>query len=101
MMNAQSKIEAAAEQPFVEAFNALPDRDALRLLATLAKRFSGCGYAYDRLDAGIEQCATELAEQEGFTGDDLANRYLESPTRFGPSFELAPVVRLSGTSVVA
>ena len=75
-----------AQERFTEAFDRLSDRDALRLLKALAKRFSGCGYSYDKLEAGIEECAVCCAEDEGFRGDDLAHRYLEEPTRFGPSY---------------
>jgi hypothetical protein len=84
-MNAQTKIEAP-ETRFMDAYNALSDREALRLLKQMAERFSGCGYSYDKLEAGIEQCAVCCAEDEGWRGDDLAYRYLESQTRFGPSY---------------
>ncbi len=80
--------------PFQEAFDALPDREALRLLKRLVERFSGCGYSYDKLEAGIEQCAVCCAEDEGYRGDDLARRYLEDPTRFGPSYAANVMVSL-------
>jgi len=73
------------------AYDKLSDRDALRLLAKMADRFSGCGYAYDKLEAGIEDCAAALAEDEGYRPDrfsvnhraELADRYLSDPVAFG------------------
>lgn len=93
-MNTQTTVHAD-QTPFTEAFAALPDRDALRLLKTLAERFSGCGYSFDKLEAGIEECAVCCAEDEGFRGDDLAYRYLSAPDRFGPAYASKVMVRLT------
>lgn len=97
-MTIQTPIEAA-KQPFTEAYYQLSDREALRLLKALADRFSGLGYAYDRMDAGIEACATELAEQEGYRGDDLVHRYLHNPDRFGPRYNSVVMVNISGAQM--
>jgi len=95
---ATALIPAAApivEQPFIDAFNALSDRDALRLFEQLADRFSG-SRGHDHVYAGIRGIARDFADWEGWRGDDLAARYLEDPTRFGPSYLKAPIVRVIG-----
>jgi hypothetical protein len=96
-MNAHTTPQAD-ERPFVEAFEELPDRAALRLLKRLAQRFSGLSYGFDKIDHGIDLIAIDLAEDEGWRGDDLADRYLSNPDRFGPAFERAPMVPISGAS---
>jgi len=66
----------------------------------MAQRFSGCGYAFDRIDAGIEACAAELAEADGWRADrysmnverELADRYLEAPR--GASYTAIPTIPL-------
>ena len=95
-MNQHTTVQVD-QVPFTEAFGKLSDREALRLLKALAERFSGCGYSYDKLEAGIEECAVCCAEDEGFRGSDLAHRYLEAPTRFSP-FERVPMVNVTGAA---
>ena len=65
----------------------MSDRDALRMLKAMAQRFSGESYAFDDLDAAIDRLAHQMAEAEGFRGEEIGVRYLSAPTKFGPSFE--------------
>jgi len=81
------------EQPFIEAFNALSDQQALRLFQQMAYRFSW-SHGHDKIHDGILTIAFDSAQDEGWRGDDLAARYLEDPTRFGSSYLKAPTVRL-------
>jgi len=62
-------------------FRAIPARDQLRLLAALHHEFSG-SYGHDHLERGLRFIAEELAQDEGWTGDELAERYL-APDRPG------------------
>lgn len=81
--------------PDLTAYNALPDREALRLLQKMAERFSGCD-AYDAAESAIHSIAAQLAEEEGFRPDrysmnpeaELGDRYLRAPMSFAPEFEL-------------
>jgi hypothetical protein len=88
-------IEAAAPevQPFLTAFNALPERDALRLLDKLADRFSYSTGADDIYHA-IRLIAHDAAEEEGWRGDDLAERYLAAD-RFAYRDAFVPTVTLT------
>lgn len=86
---------AAAEVPFITAFNALPDREALRLFQMMAHRFSH-SRGHDQIYDGILTVAFDSADNEGFRGDDLAARYLEAPTRFGPSFGRPVLLTIEG-----
>ncbi len=93
--------------PDLGAYNALPDREALRLLQKMAERFSGCD-AYDNPEGAIRSIAAQLAEDEGFRADrylmnpqaELADWYLRPAPVFGPDYELAPVLRV-GRGVAA
>ncbi len=87
-----------AEQPFAEAFAALTEREQLRLFKQLADKLHSGSRGYDLIQDGIRELAHDLADWSGFQGDDLAERYL-APA-WG-SMDLAPVVRLSGNSVIA
>jgi len=64
------------EQPFITAFNALPDREALRLFQMMAHRFS-YSRGHDQIYDGILTVAFDSADNEGWRGGDLAARYLE------------------------
>lgn len=64
----------------IEAFMRLPSREQARLLYELLhvsdlSRF----YAFDDVCAEFYKVAHDLAEEEGFEGDDLAARYLDRP----------------------
>lgn len=83
------------EQPFIDAFNALSDQQALRLFQQMAYRFSW-SHGHDKIHDGILTIAFDSADAEGYRGDDLAARYLEDPTRFGPSYQRAPMVLIEG-----
>lgn len=83
-MNAHSTIAPVVD--WLEVYSRLPDREALQLLKMMAERFSGVGYGYDKVDHGIDLIAIDLAEDDGWRGDDLADRYLASPSRFGPGY---------------
>lgn len=93
-------ILAPDHERFTSAFDKLSDRDALRLLRTLAGRFSGYSYGFDQIDSGIERVAVDLAQEDGWLSDqyslsperDLADRFLSGPSSFQPSFELAVMV---------
>lgn len=81
------------ETPFIDAFNALSDQQALRLFQQMAYRFSW-SHGHDKIHDGILTIAFDSADNEGWRGDDLAARYLEDPTRFGPKYLKGPTVRL-------
>ncbi|KKC25797.1 hypothetical protein [Sphingomonas sp. SRS2] len=79
-------IIPAQELPYMEAFDALSDREALRLIKRQLQRFSGCSIGYDKADYGVDLIAVDLAEQEDWRGEDLAARYL-ADTRIPPAYE--------------
>jgi len=60
-------------------FRALPARDQMRLLAEMHREFTW-SYAHADLERGVYAIAEELAQEEGWTGDELADRYL-APSR--------------------
>lgn len=66
----------------LERFKALPSRDQARLVHSLieASDFS-MSRSYDALLSDLDGVAEDLAEDDGFEGDDLAGRYLAPDAR--------------------
>jgi hypothetical protein len=58
------------------AFDALSERDALKLFARMSERFS-YSRGHDLVHDGVQEIAMDAAQAEGWEGDDLASRYLD------------------------
>jgi len=80
-------------QPFLIAFDDLSDRDALRLFEQLAERFS-FSRGHDRIHSAIRTIAYDAAQDAGWRGEDLAERYLEADRHTG-RIQSAPAVSLT------
>lgn len=64
------------QNSLIERFKSLPAREQLALFKAFADEFS-FSHGHGDIMTGIDVIAEDLAQEEGWDGDDLSARYLD------------------------